>query len=232
MARLRRYTIPGLPQHVIQRGNNRGAIFFGPGDREVLLEWLAQAADDFGLAVHAYVLMPNHLHLLATPAAPDSLSRTMQSLGRRYVRYVNQRYRRTGTLWEGRFRSTVIDSERYLLACTRYIDLNPVRAGLTEAPQDFEWSSYRCLGLGAADPLLTPHPLYLALGGTAPKRRAAYRALCRQALPNDDIEALRRATNGGWALGDRAFRDRVAASSGRRTTPLERGRRPAAIDRA
>ena len=224
MARLPRYAIPGQPQHVIQRGNNRGPIFFSDADHGFLLDCLADAAFRYSLQIHAYVLMPNHLHLLATPDEPDSLSRTMQSLGRRYVRHINDRQRRTGTLWEGRYRATIIDSERYLMSCTRYIDLNPVRAELVRSPRQHRWSSYGCLAHGTADLLLTPHPLYLALGTTAERRQTAYRTLCSQALSPDWIDSLRRSTNAGWVLGDRAFRRRIAEASGRRAGPLPRGR--------
>ena len=224
MVRQRRYGVAGQPQHIIQRGNNRGPIFFGEGDQTLFIEFLAGAADRYGLAIHAYVLMPNHLHLLATPGEADSLSRAMQAFGRRYVRYVNRRHGRTGTLWEGRFRSTVVDSERYLMACMRYIDLNPVRAGLVPAPEGYPWSSHRHLAQGRADALVTPHPLYLALGPTPEARQASYAALCRQALAPEIVEALRHHTNAGWALGGRDFAARIATASGRRAAPLPRGR--------
>jgi len=137
MARLGRYFLPGQPLHVIQRGNNRQAIFFDAADYRRYCDWLGAAAVEYGCAIHAYVLMTNHVHLLVTPAAPSSLPRLMQSLGRRYVRYMNATYRRTGTLWEGRYRAAPIDSETYFLACCRYIELNPVRAGMSAHPRDY-----------------------------------------------------------------------------------------------
>lgn len=225
MARLRRYGVPGQPQHLIQRGHNRQPIFFAEDDYDFFYACLREAAERFRLRVHAWVLMPNHFHLLATPEAPDSISKTMQRLGTRYVPYVNRREGRHGTLWQGRYKACIIDSEAYLLACARYIDLNPVRAGLVAAARDYAWSSHRGLAEGV-DVLLSPHPLYLALGPTAPERRAAYRALCRAAPAPGFMDALREATNSGWVLGGDAFKSRIARDSGRRVAPSRRGRPP------
>jgi putative transposase len=224
MSRLGRYFIEGQALHVIQRGNNRQRIFFAEEDYLSYRGWLAEAAADHGCAIHAYVLMTNHVHLLATPARADSLPRLMQSLGRRYVRAVNARRRRTGTLWEGRYRAAPIDSEAYLLRCCRYIELNPVRAGLVARPRDYRWSSYRRHALGAADPLVAPHPLYRALGRDDAERQEAYRGLFREVLDAAFLDDLRAATNGGWALGDDRFRGRIASAAGRRTAPLSAGR--------
>ena len=177
MARSARYFLPDQPLHVIQRGNNRSALFFAPDDYAQYRLWLAEAAAAYGCAVHAYVLMTNHVHLLLTPARAESLPRTMQSLGRRYVRYANDTYRRTGTLWEGRYRAAPIDSEAYFLACSRYIELNPVRARLAGRPEQFPWSSHRSNAFGEVNALLTPHSAYAVLGRSAAARQAAYRAL-------------------------------------------------------
>ena len=168
--------------------------------------------------------MTNHVHLLVTPRAADSLPRTMQSLGRRYVRHINATYRRTGTLWEGRYRAAPIEEEAYFLACSRYIVLNPVRARIVRHPRDYRWSSYRAHALGADDALLTGHDLYHRLGGTAAERASAYRALFRAALAEDFIADLRATTNGGWALGGTRFQRQIAKSLGRRVAPLPRGR--------
>ncbi len=176
------------------------------------------------MAVHAYVLMTNHMHLLATPSRPDSVPRTLQSLGRRYVRHINTTYRRTGTLWEGRYRATAIDSDRYLIACCRYIELNPVRAHMVAAPGDYRWSSHHALARGANDPLVTPHLLYDCLGADPERRQAAYRELFASALDTEFIEDLRRATQGGWALGDAGFKRRIAQALGRRVEQLPKGR--------
>lgn len=224
MARLGRYFLPDQPLHVIQRGNDRKAIFFTAADREAYLGWLAAAAVEYGCAIHAYVLMTNHVHLLLTPERARSLPGMMQSLGRRYVRYINAGRKRSGTLWEGRYRAAPIDSEAYLLACCRYIELNPVRAGMVDQPRQHHWSSYGANALGRPDPLVRQHALYRALGSNAAERQAAYRALFRERLGDDFIDDLRSATNGGWALGDAAFRRRVAKAAKRRAEPLPRGR--------
>ena len=224
MTRAGRYFLPGQPLHVIQRGNNREAVFFADADCEQYRAWLAEAAVEHGCVVHAYVLMTNHVHLLATPATADSMPRTMQSLGRRYVRYVNARYRRSGTLWEGRYRAAPIDSEAYFFACCRYIELNPVRAGMAAHPRDYAWSSYRAHAGGAADPLAAAHPLYESLGGTPGERQRAYAALFEAPLDAAFVVDLRAATNGGWALGSERFKQQIATALGRRVAPASPGR--------
>jgi len=230
MARRARYFLADQPLHVIQRGNNRQPIFFAEADYTRYRDWLMTASAEYGCAIHGYVLMTNHVHLLATPRMPESLPRTMQALGRRYVRYVNTIHGRTGTLWEGRYRAAPIDSEAHFLACCRYIELNPVRARMVRHPRDYHWSSYRAHAHGATDPLVSTHDLYRRLGANQTARRAAYRALFRAELDDDFLEALRAATNGGWALGDAHFQRQVADALGRRVTPLPRGRPPRAAD--
>jgi putative transposase len=224
MARLPRLTAQGLPHHLIQRGNNRQSIFVDEIDCARYLADLAELSATHGAAIHAYVLMPNHVHLLATPAQADSLARLMQSLGRRYVRRFNWRHRRTGTLWEGRYRSTVVQTDRYLLACMRYIELNPVRAGLVREPSEYRWSSCaHYLGLHV-DPLITEHSVYWALGNTPFERQLAYRRLFETDLPVEDLNAIRYSIHTGWALGQREFVDSLAAETGRRAAPGKRGR--------
>jgi putative transposase len=230
MARRARYFLADQPLHVIQRGNNRQPIFFAEGDYARYRDWLMTASVEYGCAIHGYVLMTNHVHLLATPRMPESLPRTMQALGRRYVRYINTIHGRTGTLWEGRYRAAPIDSEAHFLACCRYIELNPVRARMVRHPRDYRWSSYRAHADGAPDPLVGVHDLYRRLGANQAARQAAYRALFRAELDDDFLEALRAATNGGWALGDARFQRQVANALGRRVTPLPRGRPPRAAD--
>jgi putative transposase len=225
MARLGRYFLPDQPLHVIQRGNNREPVFFCDEDYKRYRAWLAEAAGRHGCAVHAYALMTNHVHLLATPRDAHSLPRLMQSLGRRYVRAINSAYRRTGTLWEGRYRAPPIDSEAYFLACCRYIELNPVRAGMAARAGDYPWSSWRAHALGAPDPLVAEHALYRALGGTAAARQEAYRALFDAPLDEGFIGDLRAATNGGWALVDARFKRQIAHALRRRVAPLPKGRR-------
>ncbi len=224
MPRHGRYFLPDQPLHVIQRGNNRGAIFFAPDDYRRYRDWLVAAAAEYGCAVHAYVLMTNHVHLLVTPAEATSLPRMMQSLGRLYVRYVNATYERTGTLWEGRYRAAPIESEAYFLACSRYIELNPVRARMVRNPRDYPWSSYRANAQGAADVLVSPHALYRALARGAVERQNAYRALFKERLGEEFIDALRAATNGGWALGSERFKRAIAKALGRHVAPQPRGR--------
>lgn len=223
MARLPRFDIPGQPQHVIQRGNNRAAVFASEDDCLYYLDKLAGAADKHDCELHAYVLMTNHVHLLITPRSRDAIGRAVQQLGRHYVRYFNDRYRRTGTLWEGRFKSVPIDTESYLLLCMRYIELNPVRAAMVARPSEYRWSSYRANAEGQCDSLLTAHPVYERLGKGASERHAAYRALFEPALPGAEIQALRDATNKGWPFGDEEFRRRMEQESGRRANPLPRG---------
>ena len=232
MARLPRYFVPGVPQQVIQRGNNRSPLCVAEPDYQVFLDYLQAAARRQACAIHAYVLMTTHVHLLVTPQQPASLPKTMQSLGRRYVQYVNTTYRRTGTLWEGRYRATLVDSDRYLLACCRYLELNPVRAQMVAHPGAYPWSSYRSHAIGHRDPLLTPHELYGVLGRTDPERQASYRALFAEEVEESHLTAIREATNKGWALGDDRFREAIAAVVARRVRPLAKGRpRRKAINR-
>lgn len=223
MARLGRYFVPEQPLHVIQRGNDRRAVFFTDDDYGCYRDWLIEAAAAHGLAVHAYVLMTNHVHLLATPATITSLPRTMQTLGRRYVRAINARCHRTGTLWEGRYRAAPIDTEEYFITCCRYIDLNPVRAGMVEHPRQYRWSSYRAHAEGKDDALAAFHPAWRRLGRSVRERQDAYRDLIKEKLDQGFVDDLRAATNGGWALGGESFRKEIAESARRRAAPLPRG---------
>lgn len=197
-----RVIVPGQPVHVIQRGNNRGQVFFGPKDGAYYLDWLAEAAGKCRVKIHAYVLMTNHLHLLATPEYEDSLGRTMLSVGTRYTRYVNAMQNRTGTLWEGRYRSSPITTDAYFLACMRYIELNPVRAGLAPEPGAFRWSSYRRNAQNKPDALIAPHEIYLGLGKTDEARAKTYTALAAEPLSADVLANIRNATNWGVAMSD------------------------------
>ena len=228
MARLPRLTIPGYPHHIIQRGNNRQAIFASPDDYRELLALLEEHARSYQVAVHGYVLMSNHLHLLATPETAEGIPLMMQSVGRRYVRYFNRRQARTGTLWEGRYRSTVIQAERYLLACMAYIDLNPVRARMADSPAEYPWSSHAHYIGRRQDRLITPHPIYWELGNTPFAREAAYAELVGSGLSAADEQALTNSALSGWVLGDRDYvaemqrRTQRRVSKGRAGRPVRR----------
>lgn len=229
MPRLPRFDVPGYAQHVIQRGNDQKQVFFGHEYYEAYLAALRESAGLHGVAVHAYVLMPNHVHLLVTPRRKGALSRMMQALGRRYVGYVNRRRERSGTLWEGRFRSTVIDGGAYLLTCQRYIEMNPVRAGLVRMAGSYPYSSFRHYVVGEPDALLTPHPVYRALGANPEQRRGAYRALFEAPLDTAIVDEIRHGTNHGWAVGRECFKKEIEVVARRRATPKPRGgRRPGA----
>ena len=226
MARLPRLTLADQPHHVIQRGNNRQAIFIDRADREFMLKLLGDNARLFNIALHAYVLMDNHFHLLATPSTDDGMSLWMQAVGRRYVRYFNDRHGRTGTLWEGRYKSTVIQTDSYLLTCMAYIDLNPVRAGMVAEARDHVWSSHGHYAGLRVDRLLTPHPLYWALGNTPFAREAAYAEMVRGGVSPVEQHRLTDATLHGWAVGDADFVDTLQKTTGRRAARGRAGRRP------
>ncbi|NPC55854.1 transposase [Caenimonas soli] len=224
MARLPRLTVPGFPHHIIQRGNNRQAIFAANNDYETLLAMIEEHSRKAGVAIHAYVLMSNHFHLLATPETAEGIPEMMQAVGRRYVRYFNQREGRTGTLWEGRYKSTLIQAERYLLACMAYIDLNPVRAGIALEPGDYPWSSHRhYVGL-RNDRLVSPHPLYWELGNTPFARDAAYADLVRSGISAQQQHALTDSALRGWALGEADYVADLQKRTQRRVSKTRAGR--------
>lgn len=221
MPRHARLRVAGRPWHVRQRGVNRCACFVGDADRQVYLNLLKVYARKHGCAVHAYVLMSNHVHLLLTPDRDDGVSRLMKSLGERYVPFFNRTHGRTGTLWEGRFRSSIVQSESYLFTCQCYIELNPVRAAIVESPGDYKWSSYAANAAGTATDLISPHSLYLALGNDRVERADAYRSLF--GAPSDEVtKFIRESTNGGFAISDRAF---AAALQKQTKIPVARGKR-------
>ena len=217
MPRRPRVVLPGVPLHLIQRGNNRQACFFADDDYQFYLEWLRTYARNTGCAIHAYVLMTNHVHLLLSSAAAGGAGDMMKRLGQRYVQYVNRTYRRSGTLWEGRFRSCLTQEETYVLGCYRYIELNPVRSGMVEHPGEYRWSSYGHNAQGLANALIRPHALYTGLGRKAPLRQEAYREIFRYQLDPGLVDQIRTATNGGFVLGTERFQKEIAATLGRRT---------------
>lgn len=224
MARQARLTIPGHPHHLLIRGNNRQSIFVDDEDRRRLLEMLRDVVREHSLALHAYVLMPNHLHLLATPPTADALARAVQSLGRRYVGAFNHRHGRSGTLWEGRYRAHPVGGAAQVLSCMRFIELNPQRAGVAAGFDDHAWSSL-AHHLGAArDPLITEPAAYWALGNTPFDREAAYRAWIEQGVGVAEQQRIVAALVGGRPLGDAAYLKELEKLTGRSLAPRPRGR--------
>jgi putative transposase len=223
MPRPPRVVLPGHTLHIIQRGNNRSSCFVDNEDRACYLAALLHASERARCAIHAYVLMPNHAHLLVTAGDARAPARMMQALGRSYVRHFNDRHGRTGTLWEGRFRSSLIDSERYFLQCSRYIESNPVRAALVSGPEEYQWSSFRSNAEGQRDTLVQRHPVYLALGRWNSTRREAYRALFEVPLHASVLDAIRRATNKGIVLGFDDSRSSLLRALGRPRTRAANG---------
>lgn len=224
MARLPRFVLPGYPQHLIQRGKEHHAILRDEADYWYFWESLIKASDKFGCDIHAYVLMPTHFHLLLTPRGADSVGKLMQSVGRYYVRYFNDRYQTEGALWGGRYRATLLDPDAYLLPCAHYVELNPVRAGLVSGPGEYDWSSYGSNALGTEDPLVTPHPRYLRLGRSKKARQNAYRALFDDTpLDPAQIQRIRDATNKSWLLGSQDFARDIESLVNRRASPRQRG---------
>lgn len=224
MPRRARLSIPGIPWHIIQRGNNRSVCFYAEDDFQFYLHYLNEFATQFGCAIHAYVLMTNHVHLFLTPQRPDSASLLMKHLGQRYVQYINRTYKRSGTLWEGRFRSCLTQTEDYVLACYRYIELNPVRAGMVNQPQDYRWSSYHTNALGKASSLIVPHDEYLRLALDEAHRLEAYRALFKAHVDDEIVAQIRNATNGNFALGSERFQQEIETALGRRAKRGHAGR--------
>lgn len=226
MARLPRIGLPGIPHHIIQRGNNRQACFGSDEDYAAYTHWLGEYALKYQVAIHAWVFMTNHVHLLVTPASEQGVSRLMQTLGRHYVRYFNYTYERTGTLWEGRFKSCVVEAEDYFLQCQRYIELNPVRAGMVDFPGDYPWSSFHSNGLGQPAKLWSPHPVYQQLGNTVTERASVYSELFRGQVDAAVLNKIRQTTNQGMALGSDRFRQEVERLAGRRAAAIKRGPKP------
>jgi len=225
MARLVRVSPADIPQHIIQRGNNRQVCFGNEEDMKAYLNWLKVFSNKHQVSVHAWVLMTNHVHLLCTPQKESAISRMMQSIGRMYVRYYNRSYRRSGTLWEGRFKSNLVQSEQYLLELYRYIELNPVRAGMVEEPSAYSWSSYSINALGVKSDLQTPHPEYLGLGKTQSERLNNYRELFKAHIETELLKEIRESINRGFALGNEQFTTQIENLTKKRVTARKAGRR-------
>jgi putative transposase len=224
MARLPRLDVPGVAQHVIQRGNNREVCFASEEDFVAYAGWLHEYSIKHLVEIHAWVFMTNHVHLLVTPKEAGGVSKLMQSLGRRYVPYFNHQYKRSGTLWEGRFKSCLVQSEQYLMECYRYIELNPVRASMVEGPGDYKWSSYHSNGLGVKSKLITAHQEYLSLGRTEPDRLANYRSFFVGQVRPDVMRKIRESTQKGLVIGSDRFAEKIEALSKRRALPAKLGR--------
>ena len=226
MARLPRVCPLNIPQHIIQRGNNRHTCFAKEQDFIVYISWLKDYANKFKVDIHAWVLMTNHVHLLCTPRIEYGISNMMQGLGRQYVRYFNKSYHRTGTLWEGRFKSCLIEKDLYLLHVYRYIELNPVRAKMVNSPEKYKWSSYQVNALGKKSQLCSPHELYLALASNYNDRLQEYRQLFSRVLSTGFLTEIRQSSNSCMALGSEKFKQEVELLTGRRMQAKKNGRPP------
>jgi len=224
MARLPRFVLPDQPHHIIQQGNDNQLIFREDEDYQRFLVWLKESAREFKVAIHAYVLMPNHLHLLASPSTEEGLAQMMQRLGRYYVPWYNAKYVRTGSLFQGRFKTSLIDSKHYFMLCSRYIELNPVRNGQVADALDYPWSSYPHHAGVKPDPVVTDHALYWALGNTPFQREAAYIELSRPALTAEQMTTISSALLKGWPLGSEAFKTDLQQKAKRQVIPAKRGR--------
>jgi len=224
MPRKPRFNLLGIPQHVIQRGNNRDPCFYAEEDYQRYLNDLQETAVKSECRIHAYVLMTNHVHLLVTPMADYAVSQMMQALGRRYVYYINKSYKRTGTLWEGRYKSSLIDSDRYLLTCMRYIELNPVRASMVQYPGEYKWSSYQANAQGRDAAFIEEHPIYTELGDTPVKRKEAYRKLFCHHVDDDTLHEIRESLNHELVLGRSYFKDKIEEITQRQTRMGKAGR--------
>ena len=226
MPRRPRIHLPGIPQHVIQRGVDRQPVFFSDEDCQFYLDWLGEYLQKRHIELHAYCLMTNHVHLLLSSPSTDALGGLMQDLGRRYVQYINRTYRRSGGLWQGRYKASFVQSERYLLSCMRYVELNPVRADMVVAPGDYRWSSYRANALGGSDSLVTPHTEYFALGATPEARQETYRHLFVTEVDDPAWNLIRQATQQGVLVADSRFAEIIERRLGTTIQPCPRGRPP------
>ena len=224
MPRRKRMYLPGIPFHIVQRGNNRAACFYSPQDYEYYLELLQAALKRYEVQLHCYVLMTNHVHLLMTPSDKEGISNVMKVLGSRYAQHMNRMYQRTGTMWEGRHKSSAVDGEHYLLKCYRYIELNPVTANMVSRPEEYQWSSFACNAYGVPSDIVSPHPNYLDLSHDPEMRCYYYRELFKSALSETDIHSIRLATHYSQAFGSDGFKEQIAKLNGQTPGQLHRGR--------
>ena len=224
MPRKQRFFLADVPAHIVQRGRSRQPVFFGENDYRAYKGWLGEAALRYDCAIHAYVLMTDHVHILATPKSRDGISRMMQYVGRRYVPYINKIYGTSGSLWEGRYKASLISDDQYLLVCMRYIELNPVRAAMVARPEDYSWSSYQANGQGKTDQLVTPNQLYMRLGSTEQMRQSTYQRLFSAHLQEIQLRDIRSAWQTGTPLGDDRFRQKVERNLNLKVGQNRRGR--------
>ena len=227
MPRRRRFLPVGIPAHIIQRGVNRQLCFASDDDMAAYSNWLMEGASKFDVSIHAWVYMSNHVHLLMTPNQEQAISKCMQYLGRYYVRYFNYRFKRTGTLFEDRFKSHLVQSRSYFLACSRYIELNPVRAGMVNDPGNYVWSSYSAQALGREVRMWSPHEEYESLGETRAARQVAYRQLFEEELSSELMEEIKEAQQTGFLLGAEQFGREYEMLTGIQQSKRKRGRKPA-----
>jgi len=224
MPRKPRFVIPGVPIHIVQRGHSREPVFFEDSDYSAYLGWLAEGALRYRCDIHAYVLMTNHVHILATPTDEIGITRMMQYIGRRYVPYINHTYGTSGSIWEGRYKASLVQEESYLLSCMRYIELNPIRANMVRSPGQYRWSSYRRNAQDKPDDIVTEHPLYLSLGKNSESRISAYKALFKARVEKDSLDQIRAAWQTGTPLGNDYFREKIEIKLGCKVGQARRGR--------
>lgn len=224
MPRKRRFFLPNIPVHIVQRGHSRESVFFDEADYQAYLNWLSEALKRYGCALHAYVLMTNHIHLLVTPKDQQGISRMMQYIGRHYVPYINSTYGTSGSIWDGRFKASLIHDVEYLLACMRYIELNSARANMVKAPAHYRWSSYRCNAQGKLSEIITPHPLYNTLGRDMVGRCVGYKALFKAHVEDIEINDISAAWQTGTPLGNENFRDKLEQKLQLKLGQARRGR--------
>lgn len=224
MPRKPRFYLPGVPAHVMQRGHNRNPIFFSENDYREYLKFVKQSAEQFECQVHSYVLMTNHVHLLLTPSTDKSISQFFQSLGRLYVSYINKTYQRSGTLWEGRHKGNIIDTQNYFLTCMQYIELNPVRAGMVDLPDEYPWSSYLANAKGVSNAILVPHEEYLSLAKKTVDRQKYYQRLFESKIDEQRLTDFRDSIQSGTALGSNIFIDKIETMLKRKVGYMRQGR--------
>jgi len=224
MPRKPRFIIPHIPVHIVQRGHSRNPVFFEDGDYSAYLQWLKTGADRYRVAIHAYVLMTNHIHILATPSDTEGVMRMMQHLGRHYVPYINFTYGTSGSIWEGRYKASLVQNENYLLTCMRYIELNPVRANMVRSPAHYPWSSYRTNALNKENSLITSHADYVALGTSSDERCRVYKDLFKGHVDAEDLQDIRTSLQTGTPLGNSVFKAKIEAKLGLKVGHATRGR--------